>query len=284
MTPPPNEPIAQIIDRLKSDLVALATVTGENPLQVAARRRLDTELRDVVLRVNDLLRALDPIRQPRFIFDPGNPGVVGRFIALAMIAQTRSPLASVETERFYGSGIYALYYKGDFDAYAPLKDTETPIYVGKADPARDGAKTPLEQGDKLSGRLRDHLRNIRKATTTLRAEDFDCRSLVVQSGWQGAAEDYLIHMFKPIWNSETNICYGLGKHGDDPGTRGNLRSPWDTMHPGRDWAHRDPNMRDARAPDKIRADLAQHFAAVPVYSDIQTVLDSFIEELRQAER
>ena len=63
---------------------------------------------------------------------------------------------------------------------------------------------------------------------------------------QNGAENYLIDLFKPIWNSEIGICYGFGKHGDDPGTRKNLRSPWDSLHPGRDWAYRDPAMKDAK--------------------------------------
>jgi hypothetical protein len=226
-----------------------------------------------------MLRDLDPVRHPSFVFDPGNPAVVGRFIALAMIAQTRTPLLDVE--RFYGSGVYAIYYIGDFSAYAPIKGAETPIYVGKADPAADTAKTSIEQGEKLSGRLKDHLRNIKKAEDTLRIEDFEYRSLVVQSGWQGAAEDYLIHLFNPIWNNETNICYGLGKHGDDPGTRSNLRSPWDTLHPGRDWAHRDPAMKDARSREQILNDLGRHFSTVKIYADLEEVMRGFMGELRQ---
>ncbi len=133
----------------------------------------------------------------------------------------------------------------------------------------------------LYGRLRDHLRSIGKAEDTLRVEDFQYRSLVVQSGWQGAAEDYLIHLFKPVWNNETGICYGLGKHGDAPTTRANLRSPWDTLHPGRDWAWRDPNMADARPPDRIIADLREHFASEPIYADLDQILREFVEELRQ---
>ena len=133
----------------------------------------------------------------------------------------------------------------------------------------------------IYGRLRDHLRSIGKAEDTLTVEDFQYRSLVVQSGWQGAAEDYLIHLFKPVWNNETGICYGLGKHGDAPTTRANLRSPWDTLHPGRDWAWRDPNMADARPPDRIIADLREHFASEPIYADLDQILREFIEELRQ---
>ena len=71
------------------------------------------------------------------------------------------------------------------------------------------------------------------------------------------------------------------KHGDAPSTRANLRSPWDTLHPGRDWAWRDPNMRDARSRDKIVADLRRHFSTSTVYRDLDQVLSGFIEELRQ---
>lgn len=271
--------IAEILNRLGAELTALTETTGAYQPSTTARRRLDTELRALIARAETLLRDLDPIRQPHFVFDPGDPAVVGRFIALAMIAQKRVPLSAIQ--RFYGSGIYALYYKGNFDAYSPIRHTETPIYVGKADPQSDIAKTPMDQGVRLFNRLRDHFRNISKADGTLNIDDFDCRSLVVQSGWQGATEDYLINLFRPVWNSETDICYGLGKHGDAPSTRANLRSPWDTLHPGREWAWRDPNMGDARSRDQILADLAAHFSVGTIYRDITQILTSFIDELRQ---
>lgn len=254
-----------------------ATVAEERP-SPTVRRRIEQEVRGIVDDLTGLLRDLDPIRQPRFVFDAGNPSIVGRFVALAMIAQPREPLENVE--RFYGSGVYALYYKGDFADYAAIRGSETPIYVGKADPATSQARNPIEQGDRLATRLKDHRRNVQKATN-LEMDDFECRFLVVQSGWQEAAESYLINLFKPIWNDETRICYGFGKHGDDPGTRANKRSPWDTLHPGRDWAHRDPGMADAKALAEIRADLAAHFGRTPVFSTLDSVLASFIEQLRQ---
>jgi hypothetical protein len=195
-----------------------------------------------------------------------------------MIAQDRKPLANLE--RFYGSGVYAIYYNGNFPAYAGITKREHPIYVGKADPAYPGAKTAMEQGDRLANRLNDHRKNIAKAETTLRLKDFDYRAIVVQTGWQTAAEDYLIHLFKPIWNSEVGISYGFGKHGDDPGTRANLRSPWDTLHPGRDWAHRDPKMKDARPKQRIVDDIRQHLAKYPPLGTIDEILRKFLEEMR----
>jgi hypothetical protein len=137
----------------------------------------------------------------------------------------------------------------------------------------------MEQGDRLSRRLEDHRKNIGKATTTLAIGDFDYRALVVQSGWETPAEDYLIHLFRPIWNSETNILYGLGKHGDAAETRGNRRSPWDTLHPGRDWAA--GSKLDARTIAQITDDLTRHFVNTRVFKSIDEVLAEFIAELRQ---
>ncbi len=271
-------PLDEIIDRLRQDLDALIAMTGDMPASSAARRLLDADIRDLMARMDAMLRDIDPVRSPHFIFDPGNPAVVGRFIALAMIAQQRFPLT--EVARFYGSGVYAIYYTGDFPAYAPIRNTESPIYVGKADPEKANAKHPIEQGEKLSGRLTEHLKNIRKVKDTLRVEDFQYRSLVVQSGWQNAAENYLIRLFNPIWNNETKICYGLGKHGDSSKTRANLRSPWDTLHPGRKWAG-DLQIEDARSSDRILADLERHFSTVKIYTDIDEVMRGFMDELRQ---
>ena len=133
----PKNPLASIANRLTADLSELIETAATASPSSTVRKRLDAELRELVGRVDAFLRELDPVHQPRFMFDPGNPAVVGRFIALAMISQPRVALNQVE--RFYGSGIYALYYDGDFSAYVPIKGTEAPIYVGKADPRSDTA-------------------------------------------------------------------------------------------------------------------------------------------------
>ena len=151
---------------------------------------------------------------------------------------------------------------------------------GKADPADPSSKTAFEQGDKLSGRLNEHRKNIAKAASTLRLDDFEYRALVVQTGWQSAAENYLIDLFKPIWNNEVGICYGFGKHGDAPETRANLRSPWDTLHHGRDWAHRDPKMMDARPKAQIVKDIARHLAEYPPLDSVDKILRRFLDEMR----
>lgn len=228
-------------------------------------------------RLTTLAQAMDPIKLPTRTFNPSDPAAVGPFIGLAMLAQPRKPMA--EITKFYGSGVYAIYYRGDFDAYAPISGSEHPIYVGKADPADQKADTPQRQGTKLVDRLLEHAKNIRKATTTLRIEDFDCRHLVITSGWQDAAENFLIRLYGPIWNSETGICHGLGKHGDSDDTRGNKRSPWDTMHPGRTWAANARN-GDQFPEATIRANLAAHFAAKPPLMTQQDAFAKFFDALR----
>ncbi len=269
----------QVVEDLDAKLENLSDIASSGELSKLARLRLDVKLRSFVERAEALARKLDPIHWPRFVFDPGDPAVVGRFIALALIAQPRVPLTKID--RFHGSGVYALYYDGDFPPYAPISGMETPIYVGKADPAQDSARNPKEQGDRISRRLKDHLRTIRQAESTLNPEKFDCRYLVVQTGWQVAAEDYLIEIFRPVWNNETGICYGFGKHGDSPSTRSNKRSPWDTLHPGRDWAWGDPNMIDARSKERILGDLRSHFNSTTISRSVDQVIQRFLNELTQ---
>lgn len=242
-------------------------------------KALRNQLAEVVAHLGRVMVSLDPVREPTSVFDPSAPSLVGKFAGLGLVAQDKHPIGAVPA--FYGSGVYALYYHGSFEAYAPIAGSENPIYVGKADPQSTDAKTPREQGRKLSGRLKDHVRAIGKAKSTLSLHDFSCRFLVVQSGWQVAAESYLIELFKPIWNDEMGVCYGIGKHGDDPKTRANLRSPWDTLHPGRDWAHREPSMKDARPKEQIQAHLRAHFCAHEPHVTVDSILRRFYEDLKQ---
>lgn len=263
--------------KLRESLDDLESELADKTISSGRRRALETELQAILVSLGQLLDRLDPITQPSSVFDPSSPKIVGRFVSLALVAQARHPLSDIP--RTYGSGVYAIYYRGDYPLYAPISGTETPIYVGQAAPASNHARLPREQGDKLSSRLATHKRNIGKANDTLTLDDFSFRSLVVQSGWESPAEDYLIHLFRPIWNSETNILYGLGKHGDDAKTRANKRSPWDTLHPGRAWAM--GSTQDAKNKAQIENELNAHFKSQRVFRSIDEVLKSFIEELRQ---
>lgn len=273
----PPQKLEELASQIKklSELIT-AEKTAELPAPKA--RKVRNTISEACDKLRGLIANLDPIKHPGFVFDPSNPNVVGRIVGITLVAQPRKPLSNVE--RFYGSGVYAIYYNGGFKPYKRISKREHPIYVGKADPSDPASKTVYEQGDRLANRLNDHCRNLAKARTTLRLEDFQYRALVVQSGWQTSAEDYLIHLFQPIWNSEVSICYGFGKHGDDPETRANLRSPWDTMHPGREWAHRDKNMKDAKPERQIIAQIEEHLTKHPPFGSIDEILKRFLLEIR----
>lgn len=267
------------LETLLAELRTLAEriAAAEAGTDARATKRARLALDQVTQQLASVAANLDPVLRPASIFDPTDPNTAGRVVALTLVAQARHPLSAIPD--FYGAGVYAIYYKGDFAPYAPLSGTDHPIYVGKADPDNQAAKDAVSQGTKLSGRLKEHAKSIRKATSTLRIEDFECRFLIVQTGFQKSAEDYLINFFKPIWNSETKICFGLGKHGDSSETRGNKRSPWDTIHPGREWA--DASTENQKAPELILQQIAAHLAAHPPYADIHAIFDQFLTDMRQ---
>ncbi len=216
------------------------------------------EIGRAIVRLERLRESIDPIRLPDFIFDPSNPKFVGELVGKTLVEQPSQPLAALH--RFYGSGVYAICYTGNFPPYHPIVGRKTPIYVGKADPPTPEAGNAKEQGTKLWARLAEHTKSIRSAKN-LDVNDFQCRYLVVQSGWQRSAEDYLIHRFSQIWNQPT--CFGFGKHGDAPTTRVNTRSPWDTLHPGRPWATREGNKVNPLTTKQLIERIAEHYRLHP---------------------
>lgn len=265
----------QILGKLKN---LTGTLSVSNfPTKPKALNQLRKDLEEQINLLSKLADRLDPVLKPVSLFDPGNPETSARIIALATIAQPRHPLDAIKP--FYGSGVYALYYRGDFEPYAGLKGKEQPIYVGKADPVDRHANDAVSQGKALFNRLNEHAKSIRSAETTLNVSDFDCRFLVVQSGFQASAESKLINFFKPIWNNECGICYGIGKHGDSSKTRANKRSPWDTLHPGRRWA--ESLREDQKTRTVIINEIRDHLNRYPPKETVSEILEEFVCELRQ---
>ncbi len=252
-------------------LASTATLTGPS------RKSLLGSISDMQEMLDALTRSLDPVALPDSFFDPTEPSLIGHFVALALIAQDRRPL--IDISKAYGSGVYAIYYTGDAKIYAPISGTETPIYVGKATPPAN-AKSVVEQGTKLTDRLNEHRKNIARVSG-IRIEDFECRALAVQSGYQASAEIHLIKLFEPIWNSETKILFGIGKHGDDASTRANNKSPWDTVHPGRAWAEANP---EAKTIAEIAEEVADHFAQAHIFSTTEDVFEAFARGIKQQDK
>lgn len=153
----------------------------------------------------------------------------------------KCPIVRLPPERFSGAGIYAVYYKGDFAAYRRIAtgDAEraVPIYVGKAVPAgarKGGYKLTADVGDVLYRRLAEHATSI-EAARNLKLDDFGCRYLLVDDIWIPLGEALLIETFKPVWNT---LVDGFGHHDQGKARRGQMKSAWDTLHPGRAWAEK----------------------------------------------
>ena len=177
------------------------------------------------------------------------------------------PVEMLPPGAFIGAGVYAIYYTGEHQLYELYSSIAThgqepelavPIYVGKAVPA--GARTggfglDAPPGSVLSNRLRENGESIKQAIN-LDLRDFHCRYLAVDDIWIPLAENVLIEMFAPIWN--TTIA-GFGNHDPGSGRYNQQRSLWDLLHPGRSWAERlQPNMRSE---DDITAAVNRVFTA-----------------------
>lgn len=166
---------------------------------------------------------------------------LGVSVAEAMLRQPVSQLPPAEP--FFGAGIYAIYYSGAFETYEAIASKNRrnkygwPIYVGKAVPAgarKGGFGLGLKPGRDLYKRLREHAESVDQAEN-LDLADFKCRFLVVDDIWIPLGEFLLIQRFSPVWNK---VLDGYGNHDPGKGRYNQQRSPWDVVHPGREWAMR----------------------------------------------
>lgn len=243
----------EIGDHIKALLTILPERSSELPV-----RRGDISapflkaMRALIARLQNAADELDPVRQPSGRIELFSPATIGRLIGRELASVSRIPLAAIND--FYGAGVYTIYYTGDYEAYAAIRDTDCPIYVGKANPKQMKAVSPREQGNGLFSRLRKHRDNISKANN-LELADFDCRYMVTESGWQMTAESFLISLYRPIWNKETKVCQGFGKHGDKARTE---LSKWDVLHAGRSWAENQKSRRGYTVTSVIQ-DIQAHF-------------------------
>lgn len=166
-------------------------------------------------------------------YDPLDYENLARSVVEALLGGPEQPLPP--TEPFEGAGVYAVYYRGNFEPYSSLvkADPPPPIYVGKAVPtgARKGARRSAA-GRELYQRLNQHSKSIDQADN-VDLDDFTCRYLVVVPVWITLAERFLVEHYKPVWNVAID---GFGNHDPGAGRRGMKRPRWDILHPGRPWA------------------------------------------------
>ncbi|MFD0850195.1 Eco29kI family restriction endonuclease [Sphingosinicella xenopeptidilytica] len=178
------------------------------------------------------------------VYNPLDKINLGKSVADALLEQPVHPLDAIPP--FEGAGIYVLYYRGPFPAYAPIaaanaEEARWPIYIGKAIPSggRKGASlTASARGTPLYKRLAEHrdtIREVERGSGTLAVADFQTRYLTVDDIWIPLGESLLIARFRPIWNRALD---GFGNHDPGKGRYNGLRPLWDHLHPGRGWATR----------------------------------------------
>lgn len=207
-------------------------------------------------------------------YNPLDRMELAKSVERALLARTLVPLPPIDT--FPGAGLYAIYYSGDFPAYAPIAPPaqppgEVPIYVGRARPsgARQGEVggfSGTTRHPRLFNRLREHAASIQAAedhaagasTGGLQLADFRCRYLVADELWVPLGEALLIGHYRPLWNV---VVDGFGNHAPGAGRQHQRRSQWDVLHPGRAWASNLP--LPPRSVADVTARIAEHLVVQP---------------------
>lgn len=198
-------------------------------------------------------------------FNPLDKVHLGESIRDALL---RQPVYQMPpAEKFFGAGIYALYYVGDFPAYRVIAEQNRnerfgmPIYVGEAVPEgsrKGGLVSNSRQTSKLHARLREHARSIEYAEN-LRIEDFYFRYLVVDDIWIPLGEALLIDTFAPVWNK---VVDGFGIH-TPGGNRPQTTSAWDTLHPGRPFVKKVKLLPNPKTSSQLIKEVEEYLALPP---------------------
>ncbi len=208
-------------------------------------------------------------------FNPLDKLRLGESVANALLKRPVGPLPP--NERFDGAGIYAIYYTGDVPFYKVLTERnqrdqyDLPIYVGKAVPPgarKGGFGLDTAPGSVLWNRLSEHSQSLQAVNLNL--QHFACRYLIADDIWIPLGENLLIEMFRPLWNV---VVTGFGNHDPGKGRRGQEKSAWDTLHPGRPWAAMLP--AHAKTAKELQRTVADFFAGrkVPSISAEKAVIE-----------
>ena len=112
------------------------------------------------------------------------------------------------TQNFKGSGVYAIYYTGEFELYERISQVnrisyDLPIYVGKAIPSGARRGKGGKEGASLFKRISEHTQSIH-ATDNLEPSDFHCRFIIIpheEEALIAPIESAIIKQYNPLWNS-----------------------------------------------------------------------------------
>jgi hypothetical protein len=209
-------------------------------------------------------------------FNPLDKLNLAESLAEAMLKRPVGPLPP--QEKFEGAGVYAIYYVGGFEPYSHIakknqgKEPTSPIYVGKAVPPgarKGGFGLGVDPGSALFKRLREHAKSIEEVEN-LDLKDFSCRYLACDDIWIPLGEALLIERFQPPWNV---LIEGFGIHTPGKGRKKQVKSKWDTLHPGRSLAKGLP--ANPMTNEKIRSLISDFLAGkkVPVITAAAAVVE-----------
>lgn len=120
---------------------------------------------------------------------------------------SRTPVYALPPpNQFLGSGVYYLYYVGNYALYKSIAQGNNnvyiqPIYVGKSvPPGWRTARISSSETSDLFLRLREHTRSIQQGAN-LSIEDFRCRFMIlngIESDLIGPVEAQLIRKYTPL--------------------------------------------------------------------------------------
>lgn len=179
------------------------------------------------------------------VFNPLEKQHLGESVRDALLRQPVLPLADLNP--FYGAGIYAIYYTGDFDGYSlvALRNRNgqfgAPLYVGGA-LSKGGLKKELIEivsGMEIYNQLLHHTKSLEDASN-LAVSDFYYRYLIVDDIWIQLGISLLIAWLDPLWNK---LIDGFDNNDLCLVSTPVLCPRWDLLHPGRphadDWLLRE---------------------------------------------
>lgn len=120
-----------------------------------------------------------------------------------------------------GPGCYVLFYAGRAALYRSAGRGALAIYAGAA--------------TSLAGRLGRHRVSL-TAVDDFEVQDFFAAVVPTCSAGQASYVEHLLTTkLQPVWNDIRLRGFGSRAQGTTR-QRGQIRSPWDTLHPGRPWA------------------------------------------------
>ncbi|MGW1193986.1 Eco29kI family restriction endonuclease [Streptomyces sp. NPDC002559] len=147
----------------------------------------------------------------------------------------RQPLVSMTREipRFAGSGLYALYYRGEsVELYRPLNQLQIPVYAGQGKSSNSATGEKSRERYPVYSRLKKHRVSIIEGGLPI--EEFRFRALLLPDVHADLGENGLRVGYVPLWNSKLK---GFGSNEQGSSTRQSKKSMWDTVHDGRRRTH-----------------------------------------------